>query len=81
MLQAYQGYFLEETRFLSDNSEIKIPPNRRVIINILTDEIETKENTEYLTKLDNAVEEARTNGAYQYFGNGNFSETRKRIEI
>ena len=38
MLQAYQGYFQEDVRFIADNAIVKIPPNKRIIINIL-DEI------------------------------------------
>ena len=38
MLQAYQGYFQEDVRFVTDNAIVKIPPNKRIIINIL-DEI------------------------------------------
>ena len=38
MLQAYQGYFREETLFYVDNKEVKIPPNMRVVINIFYDE-------------------------------------------
>jgi hypothetical protein len=38
MLQAYQGYFQEGVRFIADNAIVKIPPNKRIIINVL-DEI------------------------------------------
>ena len=38
MLQAYQGYFQEGVRFIADNVIVKIPPNKRIIINVL-DEI------------------------------------------
>ena len=38
MLQAYQGYFQEDVRFIADNVIVKIPPNKRIIINVL-DEI------------------------------------------
>ena len=42
MLQAYQGYFQEDVRFIADNIIVKIPPNKRIIINIL-DEISNAE--------------------------------------
>jgi hypothetical protein len=42
MLQAYQGYFQENVRFIADNVIVKIPPNKRIIINIL-DEITDEE--------------------------------------
>ena len=40
-----------------------------------------KSNTDYLTKLDNAIEEARNGEAYQFFGKGNFSDTPQRIDV
>jgi uncharacterized protein with von Willebrand factor type A (vWA) domain len=39
MVQAYQGYFQSDGRFISDNVSIKIPTMRRVIVNVLDDEI------------------------------------------
>ena len=43
MSQTYQGYFLLDGRFVADDQEITIPAMRRVIVNILDDElIETK---------------------------------------
>jgi len=80
MLQAYQGHFKEEVRFYVDNREVKLPTNKRVIINILDDDINMA-NSEYLAKLDNAIEEARNGDAYQYFGKGKFSNTPQRVEI
>ena len=49
MIQAYQGYFQEDGRFITDN-RTKIPANRRVIVNVLDDEIinTDKENIEEL---------------------------------
>ena len=38
MFQAYQGYFCEKMRFYSDNKEVKIPTNKRIVINILDDD-------------------------------------------
>jgi hypothetical protein len=39
MVQAYQGYFLNDGRFVSDNASNKIPTMRRVIVNVLDDEV------------------------------------------
>ena len=80
MLQAYQGHFREDMRFYVDNTEVKLPTNKRVIINILDDDINTA-NIEYLAKLDNAIEEGRSGEAYQYFGEGKFSDTPQRVEL
>ncbi|MCL2225338.1 MAG: hypothetical protein FWB96_10275 [Defluviitaleaceae bacterium] len=80
MLQAYQGHFREEVRFYVDNREVMIPTNKRVIINILDDDIENS-NADYLAKLDNAIEEARNGEAYQYFGKGKFSDTPQGMDI
>jgi antitoxin YefM len=38
-------------------------------------------NAEYLAKLDRAVEDARENGAYEYFGDGNFSDTLTKVNL
>ena len=40
-----------------------------------------KSNADYLAKLDNAIEEARSGEAYQFFGDGNFSDTPRRIDV
>ena len=40
-----------------------------------------RSNANYLTKLDNAIEEARSGEAYQFFGKGNFSDTPQGIDI
>ncbi|MCL2578274.1 MAG: hypothetical protein FWE27_09575 [Defluviitaleaceae bacterium] len=80
MLQAYQGHFREEVRFFADNREVTIPINKRVIINILDDEAGNA-NAEYLAKLDNAIEEARSGEAYQYFGKGKFSDTPQKVNV
>ena len=39
VIQAYQGYFREEVRFVADNSVVRIPAKKRVIVNVLDDEI------------------------------------------
>ena len=44
MLQTYQGHFREEVRFYVDNREVTIPTNKRIIINILDDELDMREN-------------------------------------
>jgi len=76
MLQSYQGHFREEVRFYVDNREVMIPTNKRVIINILDDDISSS-YAEYVAKLDNTIDEARNGEAYQYFGKEKFSETPK----
>ena len=43
MSQTYQGYFLLDGCFVTDNREVTIPAMRRVIVNVLDDEaVETK---------------------------------------
>ena len=39
MIQTYQGYFLEDGRFIPDSLLAKIPVKRRAIVNILDDEV------------------------------------------
>lgn len=80
MLQAYQGYFREDVWFYVGNQEIKIPTNKRIIINILDDDTDNT-NAEYLAKLDTAIEEARSGEAYQYFGRGKFSDTPQKVSV
>ena len=38
-------------------------------------------NAEYLAKLDNAIEEGRRGEAYEYFGNGKFSDTPVKLSL
>ena len=40
-----------------------------------------KSNADYLAKLDNALEEARSGEAYQFLGKGKFNDTPQRINI
>ena len=40
-----------------------------------------KSNADYLAKLDDALEEARNGEAYQFFGNGSFSEIPQRLDV
>ena len=42
MIQAYQGHFKEDGRFVANNTVVKIPPNRLVIINVLDEIIVTE---------------------------------------
>jgi hypothetical protein len=57
-----------------------IPVNKRVMINILDNDI-NKTNDEYLAKLDNAIEETRNGEAYQYYGKGKFSDTPQKVNV
>ena len=45
MIQAYQGYFQEDGRFIPDGPPVKMPTKRRAIVNILDDEILSSEDT------------------------------------
>ena len=45
VVQAYQGYFQEGGRFIPDEKMIKIPTNRRVIVNILNDAVSEVKTT------------------------------------
>jgi len=40
-----------------------------------------KTNADYLAKLDHAIEEARNGEAYQFLGNGKFSDVPQRIDV
>ena len=42
MIQAYQGHFKEDGLFIADNMIVKIPTNRRVIINVLDETVDTE---------------------------------------
>jgi len=53
MIQAYQGYFQEDGRFIADNLMVKIPINRRVIVNVLDDEAINTETTQ--TAVENEI--------------------------
>lgn len=58
MIQAYQGHFKDDGRFIADNKIVKIPTNRRVIINVLDEIIDTevtKSNEEEITKRQEMV--------------------------
>jgi len=39
VVQTYQGYFLEDGRFVPDGVCVKLPTKRRAIVNILEDEV------------------------------------------
>ena len=38
-------------------------------------------NAAYLAKLDNALEDAKENGAYEYFGSGKFSDDLRKVDV
>ena len=38
-------------------------------------------NADYLAKLDNSLEEARSGEAYQFYGKGRFSDTPQRLDV
>ena len=46
-------------------------------------ELSTKQqaNIDYLTKLDNSLEEALNGESYQFFGKGKFNETPQKVSI
>ena len=46
MIQTYQGYFQEDGRFIADNMIVRIPPHRRVILNIMEDKIIMQNETD-----------------------------------
>jgi len=39
MVQTYQGYFVEDGRFISDNALAILPTRRRAIVNILEEKV------------------------------------------
>jgi len=39
MVQTFQGYFVEDGRFFSDSTLVKLPTGRRAIVNILEEEV------------------------------------------
>ena len=40
MIQTYQGYILEDGRFIPDDLSVKFPTRRRAIVNIIDDEVD-----------------------------------------
>ncbi|MCL1878805.1 MAG: hypothetical protein FWF80_08095 [Defluviitaleaceae bacterium] len=50
-VQAYQGYFQADGRFVADGSMFKLPTMRRVIVNVLSDEIINPDISAYGEKL------------------------------
>ena len=46
MIQTYQGYFKENGQFIANNTTVRIPSNRRVIINILDEIVDTEIKTD-----------------------------------
>jgi hypothetical protein len=61
-VQAYQGYFREDGRFIPDSLLVKIPTNKRAIVNILDVEVvETKSRSQQqLEALDRFVDEIKS---------------------
>ena len=62
MIQAYQGYF-HAGRFIPDISSVKIPENRRVIVNVLEDvasnaEVAIQQRVDALDKIFAKAKEA-----------------------
>jgi len=47
MLQAYQGHFQVDGRFIADNPSVKLPTKRKVIVTILEDEYITPDNSKH----------------------------------
>jgi hypothetical protein len=58
MVQTYQGYFLEDGRFISDTSTIRIPARRRAIVNVLVDETVDNTRQQKTDTLDKIMEKA-----------------------
>jgi hypothetical protein len=58
MVQTYQGYFLEDGRFISDASTIRIPARRRAIVNVLVDETVDNARQQRTDILDKIMEKA-----------------------
>jgi len=44
-MQAYQGYFQEDVRFITDDVVVKIPTHRRIIINVLDESVDMETTT------------------------------------
>jgi orotate phosphoribosyltransferase len=56
MIQTYQGYFQEDGRFIADNVVVKMPPRKRVIINVLDEEMPNKGMDEEMERRRKAVQ-------------------------
>ena len=54
MVQTFQGYFLDDGRFIPDGVSVKVPTRRRTIVNVLDESIE--ENTE-ISQTDIIIQE------------------------
>ena len=53
MVQTFQGYFLEDGRFVPDGRLVKLPAMRRAIVNILEDVVGgERSNDQHQVKLD-----------------------------
>jgi len=61
-VQAYQGYFQADGRFVADSPMFKLPAMRRVIVNVLSDEIvipAVSDNGDKLARLRKVLDTAR----------------------
>ena len=45
MVQTYEGYFVEDGRFIPDGALVKLPLRRRAIVNIFDDEVANDKET------------------------------------
>ena len=41
MVKTYKGYFAEDGRFVSDGAMVKLPVQRRAVVNVFDDEVIT----------------------------------------
>lgn len=80
--------FKRVSDWLEENSKewitISRPKNKNIVLMTEAQANElarAKRNLEYLAMLDESIEDAKENGAYEYFGNGKFSDTPIKINI
>ena len=60
MVHTYQGYFVEDGRFISDSALVKLPTRRRAIVNILEEEVvETDAHSRSTTDPQDKLERIR----------------------
>ena len=61
MVQTYQGYFVEDGRFISDSALVKLPTRRRAIVNILEEEVvEVDAPSRSITSIQDKLERIRS---------------------
>jgi hypothetical protein len=80
--------FKRVSNWLEENNQewitVSRPKNKNIVLmtEIKANELaKARENLEYLTKLDRSLEDAKANGAYEYFDNGAFSEILTKVEV